>query len=181
MTIETARLVIRPFVAEDAPEACRQSREAQMRRFLPDQVYRSSDEAVDILLTLRRRSLTAQSPKYPFVLAITRKVTGEYIGHVGLSVIEEGIEIGYGLGSAYRGIGYAREAVAAFLRVMMPKFELKSIYGVVDEENQPSINTLESIGFVLLREEENGKRIRRVYRYEVPEDLEEWEQNEPEA
>lgn len=167
MIIETDRLLLRPFEAEDAKEAYRQSREAQMRRFLPDQVYYSAEEAEETLRSLRRRTVNPLARSYPYVLAIARKDMNHYVGHVGLSEIEFGIEIGFGVGAAYRGRGYAAEAASAFLLAAMPLFDLAEVYGVVDEENIASIRTLERLGFLLIKKGPPRGSARRVYRYSI--------------
>ncbi|WP_353958623.1 GNAT family N-acetyltransferase [Sporolactobacillus laevolacticus] len=42
------------------------------------------------------------------------KKTNTLIGHVGLSKISDGVEIGYAIGMDYQGNGYATESVGAF-------------------------------------------------------------------
>lgn len=166
--IETQRLHLRPFHEKDAPDVFSQSREDTLKRFLPDQVYSSIDEAMETISFLLANTQSETQLAYPYVLAIALKESDQYIGHAGLSVIDEGIEIGYAIGEQYQHKGYAREAVGAFIEALLPRFSLNAIYGVVDSDNPPSIRLLESLGFAFLEEHKKGARWRKIYRLETP-------------
>ena len=147
----TTRLLLRPFVKEDAPVIFRLSREEPLRRHLPDQVYGSLEEAEEVIDLLAG---AASREEWPFVLGITLKDTGELIGHVGLSQVEEGIEIGYAVAAAHQGKGYAAEAVAAFSRWAIEKFHLPRIWAILRADNAPSRRVLEKAGYRLKWERE---------------------------
>ncbi len=77
---------------------------------------------------------------------------GELIGHVGLSQIEQGIEIGYAIEQKHQGRGYAREAVSLMVQFVETNTRLPEIFGIVDPANKASISVLEKCGFT--REED---------------------------
>ncbi|MBI5565179.1 MAG: GNAT family N-acetyltransferase [Chloroflexi bacterium] len=58
-------------------------------------------------------------------------------------------EVGYWLGRAYWGQGFATQALAAFL----PEIEQRPLYGYVAKHNRASIRVLEKCGFVICGEE----------------------------
>lgn len=148
-SLSTPRLFLRPFLAEDAPGLYAMSREETLRRFLPDQVYASPEEARETASFLRER---VQSGAWPFVLGIVRRDTGELIGHVGISPVLEGMEIGYAVAMAHQGRGYAAEAVKAFSAWAVRRFSLPFLLGIVKADNPASIRVLEKAGYTLAEE-----------------------------
>ena len=142
--IQTKRLIIREFVMEDVEAVYNFSREATLAQWMPDQVYKNLDEAKATLQFLIEQY---QHKSFPLVMAVVDKETGLLIGHVGLSEIEEGIEIGYAIGMAYQGQGYAKEAVRAYVNRLEQLLGLDKIYGVVEVGNIGSAKVLEAVGF----------------------------------
>jgi ribosomal-protein-alanine N-acetyltransferase len=140
----TPRLLLRPFVKEDAPVLFRLSREEPLRRHLPDQVYESLKEAEEVIDLLAG---AVSRGEWPYVLGITLKDTEELIGHVGLSPVEEGIEIGYAVAVSHQRKGYAAEAVAVFSRWAIEKFHLPCIWAILLADNAPSRRVLEKAGY----------------------------------
>lgn len=140
----TPRLLLRPFVEEDGPVLFRLSQEEPLRRFMPDQVYESLEEAREVTRLLMD---AAARGKWPYVLGITVKDTRELIGHVGLSPVDEGIEIGYAVAVAHQGKGYGAEAVAAFSRWAIEKFRLPGIFAILRADNAASRRVLEKAGY----------------------------------
>ena len=145
--METPRLALRLFTLQDAETVWRLSGEEAYRRWLPDQVYINHMEAEEALAFLISKY---NEREMPYVLAVEEKVSGELIGHVGLSRIPQGVEIGYAIGQRYQQRGYACEAVAAFTGWAKKEFELDLLYGVVHSGNGPSQRVLEKAGFTRL-------------------------------
>ena len=74
-------------------------------------------------------------------------------------------EIGYGIGEAYRGLGYATEAVEAAAGWAFRKEGIAGVTAEVDRDNRASIRVLEKAGFIPTGEiGEEGP----VYRKENP-------------
>ncbi len=143
--LNTPRLLLRPFSLEDAPALYALSREETLRRRMPDQVYESVEDAAEAASFLIGK---AQAGEWPFVLGIVLKDTGELIGHVGLSPVAEGIEIGYAVAMAHQGKGYGTEAVAAFSLWAVKRFSLSGIWAILMADNMASCRVLKKAGYV---------------------------------
>jgi len=145
MTILTTdRLALRHFTLDDTEEIFRFSQEESLKKWIPNQVYASLDEARETLEFLISRY---KNDEYPYVLAVETK-EGVLVGHAGLSEIAGGIEIGYAIGEQFQRRGYAAEAVRAFAAWGKARFGLTEIYGVVKTGNAASIGVLEKAGFI---------------------------------
>lgn len=141
------KISLRKLVPEDAEKIFRMSREDSLARFLPDQVYRDEQEAAEVLAHLiAAYTAPIELAQQPFVLGVILD-GGELIGHVGLSQIEQGIEIGYAIEQKHQGRGYACEAVSLMVQFVETNTRLPEIYGIVDPENKASVNVLEKCGF----------------------------------
>jgi ribosomal-protein-alanine N-acetyltransferase len=147
--LSTPRLEIRELRPEDAVLLYLYSREECARANLPDEVLADEAAAESLIRTLRRNYPAA----YPLVYGITRREDGLLIGHISLSVISEGIEIGYAIAKAYQGQGFAREAATAFSSWAKEQFSLPAIYGLARASNEASRRVLEASGYRFLREE----------------------------
>jgi [ribosomal protein S5]-alanine N-acetyltransferase len=151
---ETERLIMREFTVEDTKEIYEYSQEESMKENIPDQVYETMDEArvtIDFLMSKYGDDLN--KPQYPYVLGVVIKETQQLIGHVGLSKIPEGIEVGYAIGQNYQRKGYGAEAVGAFAAWAKEALKLPVIYAVVKQDNIASCKTLEKSGFTLQKAE----------------------------
>ena len=164
LRVATERLVITALTEDMAGAIQRQSLDAATRRFLPDEVFDTLEEAQK---TVRELIQAYQSPDGPFVQAVLHGHA--LVGYVQLCRIGEGWEIGYHIGEEYRGRGYAPESVRAFLPVIMARLGLREVWGVADEENAASCRVLEKCGFALVERDvglcHGETRPRRKYRY----------------
>ena len=147
--VVTPRLMLRPFAMEDAPAVMRLSREETLRHRMPDQVYETQEDARKMVSFLAGN---VQTDGFPFVLAVALKETGELIGHIGLSPLNEGIEIGYAIAMAHQGRGYATEAVTAFSPWALQRLSMEGILAVVEADNFGSRRVVEKAGYVFLEE-----------------------------
>lgn len=146
MRIETERLIITDFTLDMAEDVHRNSLDEDNRRFVPDEVFETVEEA--------RETVTFLMGQYggeegPFVHPILLK-TGENIGYVQLVNIGEGWELGYHIAKAYTGHGYATEASKTFLPAMAKKYGLREIYGICLADNLASVRVMEKLGFETL-------------------------------
>ncbi|MEX1377811.1 MAG: GNAT family N-acetyltransferase [Eubacteriales bacterium] len=142
--IKTQRLIIRKFNKDDAEDIFNLSQEKNFGKWLPDQVYNDIEQAEETLNMLISKY---ETEGFPYVLAVVEEKTGDLIGHVGLSKIEQGTEVGYAIGTKYQKNGFAKEALGAFIEWSKAYFGLKEILGVVDEKNIASERVLEASGF----------------------------------
>ncbi len=146
MRIETKRLFITEFTPAMARDVHRNSLDEDNRRFVPDEVFETVEDARETLDFLIGQYGGAEGP---FVYPVLLK-TGENIGYVQLVPIEGGWEVGYHIAKAHTGQGYATEAVRAFLPAMAEAHHLPEIYGICLAENKASVRVMEKCGFLPL-------------------------------
>ena len=146
MQIKTLRLTITRFTPDMTQSIYENSQDTDTRRFVPDEVYDSVEEAREAIEFLMSRY---DSDDGPFVYPIITNDGGQNIGYIQLCQIDDGSwEIGYHIAKQFTGKGYATEAVKAFLPVMAQKFNIKEVYGICLAENTASVRVLEKCGFV---------------------------------
>jgi len=145
MTIETERLIITEFAMDMAEAVHLNSLDEDNRRFVPDEVFETVEEAADTVEFLMGVYENGGGPLvYPVLLK-----DGTYLGYVQAIPFDDGSwEIGYHIGANYTRRGYASEAVTAFLPVIMPKLGISQITGICLAENRASIKVMERCGFV---------------------------------
>ena len=145
MKIETERLIITQFTPDMAQAVHLNSLDEDNRRFVPDEVFETVEEAADTIDFLMGVYETGDGPLvYPVLLK-----DGTCIGYVQAVPLEDGIwEVGYHIGGQYTKKGYATEAVKAFLPVIMPKLGITRIAGICLAENVSSVKVMERCGFI---------------------------------
>ena len=145
MQIKTPRLTITTFSPDMAQTVYENSQDDDTRRFVPDEVYNSVEEAREAIEFLMSRY---ESTDGPFVYPVITNNEGKNIGYVQLCRLDEGTwEIGYHIAKNFTGKGYATEAVKAFLSAMAKKLNIKEVYGICLAENLASVRVLEKCGF----------------------------------
>ena len=165
MRIETERLIITQFTMDMAQAVHLQSLDEDNRRFVPDEVFETVEDAADTVGFLMGVYENGDSPLvYPVLLK-----DGTYIGYVQAVPFDDGTwEIGYHIGADYTKKGYATEAVKAFLPVILPKLGLSRIKGICLADNKASVKVMERCAFTKEFEGEgpyqgNQRRICRYY------------------
>ena len=149
MLIETLRLTITHFSLDMAHDVHLNSLDEDMRRFVPDEVFETEEEARDAIRCLIQ---CYEDPDGPYVYPITLRNGHTNIGYIQLAKIKEGWEIGYHIAKQYTGRGFATEAANAFLSYLFRLKKLDSVYGVCLTENTASRKVLEKCGFHLIFE-----------------------------
>ena len=143
--VETDRLFITEMTADMAMDVHKNSLDEDIRRFVPDEVFETPEEAEETVEFLMSQYGTADGP---LVYAVLLKDGEKNIGYVQLVPIGEGKwEIGYHVAKPYTCKGYATEAVTAFLPVMAEKVGINEVYGIRLLENAASGRVLEKCGF----------------------------------
>ena len=145
MKIETERLIITEFTMDMAEAVHLNSLDEDNRRFVPDEVFETAEEAADTVGFLMGVYENGDGPLvYPVLLK-----DGTYIGYVQAVPFDDGTwEIGYHIGGNYTKNGYATEAVKAFLPVIMPKLSLSKIAGICLADNKAYVKVMERSGFI---------------------------------
>ena len=145
MNIKPPRLTITTFSLDMAQSVYENSQDDDTRRFVPDEVYDSVEEARAAIEFLISRYDSADGP---FVYPIITNDSGENIGYIQLCKLDDGTwEIGYHIAKDFTGKGYATEAVKAFLPAIVKKLNINEVYGICLAENTASVRVLEKCGF----------------------------------
>ena len=149
MKIETERLIITEFDMSMAESVHINSLDDDNRRFVPDEVFETVEEAAETVEFLIGIYENGNGPLvYPVLLK-----DGTYIGYVQAVPFEDGTwEVGYHIGGNYTKKGYATEAVTAFLPVIMKQIDITEIAGICLADNKASVKVMERCGFSKLYE-----------------------------
>lgn len=144
MRIETERLIITEFTMSMAEAVHLNSLDEDNRRFVPDEVFETLEEAADTVGFLIGVYENGDGPLvYPVLLK-----DGTCIGYVQAVPFDDGAwELGYHIGGAYTKRGYATEAVNAFLPVIMTRLGISGIAGICLADNIASVKVLQRCGF----------------------------------
>ena len=143
--VETERLLIAEMTMDMAMDVHKNSLDEDTRRFVPDEVFETLEDAKETVEFLISQYGSTDGP---LVYAVILKAGDTNIGYVQLVPIEEGKwEIGYHVAKAYTCQGYATEAVTAFLPLMAERVGIEEVYGIRLLENVSSGRVLEKCGF----------------------------------
>ncbi|MCR4684851.1 MAG: GNAT family N-acetyltransferase [Lachnospiraceae bacterium] len=143
--VETERLFITEMTMDMVNDVHKNSLDENIRRFVPDEVFETIEEAKETVEFLMSQYGAADGP---LVYALITKDGDKNIGYVQLVPIKDGKwEIGYHVAKPYTCKGYATEAVTAFLPIMAKKVGTDEVYGIRLLENVASGRVLEKCGF----------------------------------
>ncbi|MGN0459681.1 MAG: GNAT family N-acetyltransferase [Ruminococcus sp.] len=147
MQIETERLTITEFDMSMAESVHKESLDEDNRRFVPDEVFETVEEATETVEFLMG---VYEKGNGPLVYPVTLK-DGTYIGYVQAVPFDDGTwEVGYHIGERFTKQGYATEAVTAFLPVIMKQIGITEMTGICLAENKASAKVMERCGFIKL-------------------------------
>lgn len=145
MKLETERLIITEFNTDMAQAVHENSLDEDNRRFVPDEVFETREEALE---TIEFLMSCYDGTEGPFVYPVLTKDSNINLGYVQFVPLDDGTwEIGYHIAKQYTGNGYATEAVKAFLPVMADRFAVTEVYGICLLENVASVHVLKKCGF----------------------------------
>ena len=143
--IETKRLVITEFDESMIKCVHQNSLDSDTRRFVPDEVFETVEDATKIVLFLMN---CYKGNTGPFVYPVLIK-DSENIGCVQAVPIKDEWEIGYHIAKTHTGNGYATEAVSAFLPQIMKQLGISKIWGICRGDNIASRKVLEKCSIIL--------------------------------
>ena len=143
-TLETPRLILRPFVPGDLDHLAEILTDPDVTRYLPGGTPRTYEQSEQIL-----NFIIDHWNQHGFGWwAVTLKATGELIGWCGLKLVETTgeTEVLYTFVKAQWGQGYATEAARASLRYGFETLKLDRIIAVAVPENRASRHVMEKLG-----------------------------------
>lgn len=151
-TIQTDRLTLRPHRMADADAWYAIQSDPEVRRYLP-WPERTREQS---LAHLRRRTASTVLARRDDFLALAVEHDGTLIGDVSmhLRVVQpenREVEVGWLLGTAHSGHGYAGEAAAALLSFAFRELRATTASAIIDERNVRSLALASRLGFVRQR------------------------------
>ena len=133
--IETDRLIVRKLSLDDAELLFKYSQEEITQKELPDEVFENIEKIKSAIKYFIINYDYEMNFSFPIVYGIFSKQEKCIIGHLGLSEIDRGIEIGYAIATDYQNKGYASELIIPFTNWSKKYLKIDEIYGIVKKEN----------------------------------------------
>jgi RimJ/RimL family protein N-acetyltransferase len=141
--LETPRLVLRPFAAGDGPLVHRVYSDPEVMRYV------ATGPMADLSVTERLlQDYDAHQKRLGYSFwAVIERASGELIGDAGLYRTPAGeVELGYTLGTAWWGRGYATEAASAWLDCAFSSLGILEVVALAEPANVASLHVLEKLG-----------------------------------
>jgi ribosomal-protein-alanine N-acetyltransferase len=144
-TIETNRLILRPFESGDVEVAFAWFSDPIVMRFTPTGPDTSIEQTEARLAKYQEHQTAHGFSKW---IILDRRL-GLAIGDSGLLELKEygWIDLGFRLAQPYWGKGLATEAASAWVRSAFDDFHIDRLTACVDPENVASIRVLEKLKF----------------------------------
>lgn len=146
--VETPRLLIRPYRAEDLAALHDIHCRADVVRYVSWPAHASLEDS-RLLLQTRRAVSGLATDGDKLVLAVTDKQNAQLLGEVALILNDRALlqgEIGFILHPDHQGHGYAHEAAKAMLEIGFGAVGLRRIIGRCDARNTASAGLMEKLG-----------------------------------
>ena len=147
VTLQTARLELRPMAAADADAIYAMRSDPVIQRYGSHPAWTDPQLAVDYI----ERDIQAMAVGEHAQFAIVRREDAAVVGTCTLYQLDaqcRRAEVGYVLLVSEWGKGYATEAVSALLDWGFEALALNRVEADIDPRNVPSARTLERLGFV---------------------------------
>ncbi len=171
MEIQTARLILRNYQAEDWERVHIYGADPDFSKYEnwgPNTVEDTKKYISDMVLESQSK------PRYAFNLAVCLKGNGLLIGGMGIRRESEASHIanlGWAISPEVQNQGYATEGARALLDFGFNHLKLSVIYATCDSRNTPSFKVMEKlgmkkVGFIKGTKEVKG-HVRDTLRYEI--------------
>ncbi|MET8772195.1 GNAT family N-acetyltransferase [Streptomyces sp. NPDC004658] len=164
VTLETPRLILRRWRAEDVAPMAAINADPEVMRWIRDGSVRDEQQSRDGIRAWEREWESAGFGLF----AVEVRATGELAGFTGLSVphylpeVLPAVEVGWRLGRAHWGRGLATEAAEAAVRFGFEERGLERIVSITQAGNHASERITAKLGMSLVRETVNPSYGRRV-------------------
>lgn len=144
-TLETERLILRPFTFADAPEVQRLAGEEAIAKTTLNIPHPYEDGMAEAWIkTHLERIKRGESVNFAIVLRQSRSLLG--VVALNLNQAHASAELGYWIGVPYWNNGYVTEAANAVLRYGFETLDLNRIHSGYMENNPASGRVLEKTG-----------------------------------
>jgi [ribosomal protein S5]-alanine N-acetyltransferase len=144
-TIETQRLILRPFTLDDAEASFEMNTDPEVMRFLGGVTATSVDEVREMM----NQTTLADYRKYGFGRhAVIHKETNEFMGFTGLKYIIEldEVDIGYRLIPKFWRQGYGYESALPCIDFAFNDLGLDRIIALAKPDNIASTTLMKKLG-----------------------------------
>ncbi len=144
--LATARLLLRPLVAEDAAAFHRLINDWDICRRLPDAPFPySASLAADWIAAAAADRAAGLAQQF----GLEEQATGRLIGCAGLRLSRDGksADLGYWLGRAHWGQGFGQEAAARLTNWAMAELPIGKVTATIAADNEASRAVLHRTGF----------------------------------
>ena len=146
LPLQTERLLLREFVAEDWRAVHEYATDPEVVRYMPfgPNTEEESKAFVEQVLAVQR-----EVPRTKFELAVALRSNGQFIGGCAIRIGSQSFrdaDIGYCFNRGYWGQGYATEAARAAVRFGFEHLGLHRIWATCDVNNAASARVLEKLG-----------------------------------
>jgi ribosomal-protein-alanine N-acetyltransferase len=141
--LETPRLLLRPFGPGDAPLVHRVYSDPDVMRYV------ATGPMADLSVTERLlQDYQAHQKRHGYSFwAVVERDSDSLIGDAGLYRTPTGeVELGYTLGAAWWGRGYATEAASAWLSCAFGSLGIFEVVALAEPANVASMHVLEKLG-----------------------------------
>ena len=144
-TLETPRLILRPFREADIPDIVALLQEPDIHRTTLHIPYPYAEQHARAWLAQQQKS-REEGTGYTF--AVLRKEDQQLLGAIDIRphMAHRKAEVGYWIGKPYWGRGYATEALKAILRFGFETLNLNRIYATHFAENPASGRVMQKAG-----------------------------------
>jgi RimJ/RimL family protein N-acetyltransferase len=165
LTLETARLRLRPYRRDDVDHLAPMFADPEHMRWYPAPFTREQTQG------WIERQLDRYD-RYGFGLLLVEDHAGGFVGTVGPTMQDvEGeslVEIGWHIRPGLKGRGYAVEAGDASRQWAFRNLEIDHVISLIRPENVASARVAEKLGFRVERETERAGFRHQVFRFDRP-------------
>lgn len=143
--LTTERLILRKIRLTDAPDMFEYSKDPDVTKYLLWDPHPNVEHTRNYIDYLQDRY---RDGKY-YDWAVVVRATGKMIGTCGFSALcldHRSAEVGYVLNPAFRGQGYAGEALCAVLEFAFRRMQLNRVEARCVVENEPSERVMQKVG-----------------------------------
>jgi len=144
--LRTDRLILRPFDSGDASDLLRLFADPEVVRYWSTGAWTDIAQAEAMIAEAQQGYRDGALQRYAIALADSNRLIG-ICNLRGRFEQNRRCELGYALGSAHWGRGYAGEALEALLGHAFGALDLNRIEADIDPRNEASARLLEKLGF----------------------------------
>ena len=146
--IRTGRLLIRPFLSDDAPGLAARRNDPEVARLQTWELPYSLERAEEVVSELVAMEGPVSDEWWMAVVADAE--SGEVLGDLALHLTWQGrtAEVGYTLAREHWGKGYATEALDALVGYLFDALGVTRVFGMLHPDNAASAMVLERTGLL---------------------------------